>query len=161
MRLELGALAPNLQVLDLSCARIAKVADLHAMLAALPSLRVLLFSGDSDVGGNLATLVRDGYYFSGMAEHPSLEYVRLQPDSDAEEDVQGLLAHCPALRVLDCTQYRVYQPGFERMAGGERLTHIFGTPDVMFEVVIGEHAIDRQDVINVLDGRDAINVFGG
>ena len=33
---------------------------------------VLLFSGDGGVGGDLDTLRRDGYYFAGMAEHPSL-----------------------------------------------------------------------------------------
>ena len=84
VRFELGAIAPNLEVLDLSCAFISNVADLHAMLAALPGLRVLLFSGDSSIG-NRATLDMDGgvhidmgphQLFHGMAEHSSLEYVR-------------------------------------------------------------------------------------
>jgi hypothetical protein len=33
--------------------------------------------------------------------------VRLQPYSDTLTDVKGLLAHCPALRVLDCTEWGI------------------------------------------------------
>ena len=73
---ELGMLAPKLEVLELSECDIGRVADLHAMLASLPQLRILLFSGD---GG-----ARDGVgagYYVGMATHPSLEYCAFSPTS--------------------------------------------------------------------------------
>jgi len=77
----LGALALSLEVLDLSRALVTRREDFHAGLAALPHLRVLLFSGG---GGGVCDPGSDGFpsaYFEGMAEQPSPEHVRLQPDN--------------------------------------------------------------------------------
>jgi hypothetical protein len=97
---ELSRLAPRLEVLDLSCCCIEKVTDLHAMLESLPHLRIFLFSGDGGVGDG-----DDDFYYVGMARHPSLQSVRLQPDvSDQMTDVEALLCACPAIRAIDFTE---------------------------------------------------------
>lgn len=93
---ELGELAPDLEVLDLSEVVLTR-ASLHAALAALPKLRVLLFSD----GGGVDDVGRYGRVFQGMAEHPSLEYVKLSPYHDTMGDVRALVARCPALKALD------------------------------------------------------------
>jgi hypothetical protein len=88
-------------VLDLSCATIETVAHLQAAIAALPSLRVVLFSGDGGVEQSRKP------YFVGMASHPALEYVRFQHDVPAVnllKDCKALLVACPAMRVFDFTE---------------------------------------------------------
>ena len=127
-------------------------------------MRVLLFSGD---GGVTCALGPDGVtpaaYFAGMKEHPSLEHVRLQPD---EIDVcsltefQELLVACPALRVIDFSEF--WEEGFEpeirlmrRMVvqnkyGAGRLTHVF------FRLRSFLEGMDEEAVVNVLDD----NLFG-
>ena len=92
---ELAALASALEVLDLSCASWSRAA-LHAALVGLPSLRILLTSAD---GGEASEDGTDENCFHGMAEHPSLEYVRPSPYSEAYQELTSLLAACPRLKV--------------------------------------------------------------
>ena len=148
-------------MLDLSCATIETVAHLQAAIAALPRLRVLLFSDDGGVEESGKP------YFVGMASHPTLEYVRFQHDVTAVnlQDCKALLVACPAVRVFDFTAS--WGPGecfipLRNMATlpAARLTHVFGT---LAQILPGHghepgHGHDDHHVINVLDD-EAWNMY--
>ena len=192
---ELGALAPKLEVLDLSCPGadpdpldtniIAHVSDLHAALASLPNLRILL----ADAGTRLSRIplsVGDHVptrYFSGISPHTSLDYVRYPPRmmdymapqdvASMMRDVNALLVACPALRILDFTAcaaewYNQENPGANRSFfsklrrkvkdddhGASRLTHIFAKRHNFNEYMGPPGGTGGDWVFNVLDQIDA------
>mmetsp|Transcript_32085 Transcript_32085/g.79306 ORF Transcript_32085/g.79306 Transcript_32085/m.79306 type:complete len:136 (-) Transcript_32085:53-460(-) len=114
--------------------------------------------------------------FEGMAEHPSLEHVRLRDKGreyegreyymdDGMEDMKALLIACPALCVLDFTDYTSaldkkyhliddHQPSSKTVRGmvahnthgAARLTHAFFQHSNMFQ-----GHIFHNNVANVLD----------
>ena len=117
---------------------------------------MLLFSGEGGVGSPNWTFGPS--YYEGMAEHPSLEYVRVQADGvlfSCLSDTKLLLIACPALRVLDFSEYqgnhaleeirriRRHVAQFNTDGAG-RLTHVF------FRLRSFTPTLDAEAIINVL-----------
>jgi hypothetical protein len=154
----LGELAPNLEVLDLQY--LGDAESLRSVLTVLPHLRVLLLE-DIFYG---AAIYEGGRVQTLNAEHPSLTYIRLPPAMTAlryaqsellsapfgpdvnrvYEVVKGLLASCPALRVLDFTAFGETPPAHflhdikENVNrdgdGAGRLTHVFARRTYDFDL---------------------------